>query len=222
MEPTGLEPVTPCLQSGGASLVERHSCLAKPRLGALRSAKSRACCCSLLLQVWLRALKPGRRGLPAVCRPYSIAGRRPWCMRRHICAPIASQPRRTSRNGPRLSGMSGNHRVALDANSTAIAGDATAAFARARLTDEAEIRSTNRESRYGCRRSDVVRASCASRGRTADCEREIRPCFSGSRHPDELPLSGKLIRLNRLKPWRVGRLAPIPHLEGTRGRACCS
>jgi hypothetical protein len=33
-----------------------------------------------------------------------------------------------------LSCMSGNHRVTLDGNSTAIAADATAAFARARLT----------------------------------------------------------------------------------------
>jgi hypothetical protein len=140
----------------------------------------------------------------------------------HLCSDKPRNHDERPEMDQRLSGMSGNHRVALDANSTAIAGDATAAFARARLTDEAEIRSTNRESRYGCRRSDVVRASCASRSRTADCEREIRPCFSGSRHPDGLPLSGKLIRLNRLKPWRVGRLAPIPHLEGTRGRACCS
>jgi hypothetical protein len=195
----------------------------QPRLGALRGAKSRVCCCSLLLQVWLRALKPGRGGLPAVCRPYSIAGRRPMVYAAsHLCSDKPRNHDERPEMDQRLSGMSGNHRVALDANSTAIAGDATAAFARARLTDEAEIRSTNRESRYGCRRSDVVRASCASRSRTADCEREIRPCFSGSRHPDELPLSGKLIRLNRLKPWRVGRLAPIPHLEGTRGRACCS
>jgi hypothetical protein len=66
VESTGLEPVTPCLQSGGAGIVERHS-----RLAANRRIRNRQVA-RLLLHFaaagLLRTLRPerrtGRRGHP--------------------------------------------------------------------------------------------------------------------------------------------------------------
>jgi hypothetical protein len=171
----------------------------QPRMGAFRSAKSRACCCSLLLQVWLPPLNPERGGLPAVRRPSNLAGWRPWCLRRHICAPL-SLPTTTNvqKMGPMLSGMSGNHRVAPDGNGTAIADGCHRGFREgtADLRRPKSHQPTAKAATVG-RRSDVVRASCASRTRTADCERQTRASVGG-RHLDGLPLSSKLIRLNRL------------------------
>jgi hypothetical protein len=46
----------------------------------------------------------------------------------HLCSDKPRNHDERPEMDQRLSGMSGNHRVALDANSTAIAGDATAGF----------------------------------------------------------------------------------------------
>ena len=51
MEPRGLEPLTPCLQSGGGGLAERRPRLGQPQVAASRTGKPRVCCCSFMLQV---------------------------------------------------------------------------------------------------------------------------------------------------------------------------
>jgi hypothetical protein len=173
----------------------------QPRMGAFRSAKSRACCCSLLLQVLATGAEP-RKGRAASCvqdfqpcRPAPMVS-----AAAHLCS--AKPPNHDERPemGPMLSGMSGNHRVALDGNGngTAIADGCHRGFREgtADLKRPKSHQPTAKAATVG-RRSDVVRASCARRSRTADCERQIRPSVGG-RHLDGLPLSSKLIRLNRL------------------------
>jgi hypothetical protein len=120
----------------------------------------------------------------------------------HLCSAKSPNHDERPEMGPMLSGMSGNHRVALDGNGngngTAIADGCHRGFREgtADLKRPKSHQPTAKAATVG-RRSDVVRASCARRSRTADCERQIRPSVGG-RHLDGLPLSGKLIRLNRL------------------------
>src|SRR5215212_11758313 len=70
-ELTGVEPVTPCLQSGeGASwsIVGAN----KLRIGVLGTARSRIYCCSFLLQVrWLLATVPRFPVALAACPGFS-------------------------------------------------------------------------------------------------------------------------------------------------------
>jgi hypothetical protein len=120
----------------------------------------------------------------------------------HLCSAKPSNHDERPEMGPMLSGMSGNHRVAPDGNGTAIADGCHRGCHRGFREGTADLKRpkshqpTAKAATVG-RRSDVVRASCASRSRTADCERQTRASVGG-RHLDGLPLSSKLIRLNRL------------------------